>query len=44
VTKDILAGKEVKVPLDESVKPLTTKDREKQVPAVSEILIKNRKK
>jgi hypothetical protein len=44
VTKDLLAGKEVKAPVDESVKPLTTKEREKQVPAVNEILIKNREK
>jgi hypothetical protein len=44
VTKEILAGKEVKVPVDESVKPLTIKEREKQVPAVNEILIKNREK
>jgi hypothetical protein len=44
VTRDILAGKEVKVPVDESVKPLTTKEREKLVPALNEILRKNREK
>jgi hypothetical protein len=44
VTRDILAGKEVQVPVDESVKALTNKEREKLVPAVSEILIKNRAK
>jgi hypothetical protein len=44
VTKDVLAGKEVKVPVDESVKPLTNKEREKLAPAVNEILIKNREK
>jgi hypothetical protein len=42
VTKDILAGKEVKVPVDESVKGLTSKEREKLVPTLNEILIKNR--
>jgi hypothetical protein len=44
VTKDLLAGKEVKVPVDESVKSLTTRDRERQVPAINEILVPNRKK
>ena len=44
VTKDLLAGKEVKVPVDGSVKPLTTKEREKRVPAVNEVLTKNREK
>ncbi len=44
VTKDLLAGKDVKVPVDESVKPLSTKDRERQVPAINEILVPNRKK
>ena len=42
VTMDILAGKEIKVPVDESVKALTTKEREKLVPALNEVLIKNR--
>jgi hypothetical protein len=42
VTKDLLAGKDVKVPVDESVKPLTNKEREKHAPALSEILRKNR--
>jgi hypothetical protein len=44
VTKDILAGKEVKVPVDESVKPMTTKEREKLVPALNDVLRKNREK
>jgi hypothetical protein len=44
VTKDILAGKEVKVPVDESVKALTNKEREKLAPALNEILTKNREK
>ena len=43
VTKDILAGKDVKVPVDES-KGLTNKDRQKLAPALNEILIKNRAK
>jgi hypothetical protein len=42
VTKAILAGKEVKVPVDESVKALTTKEREKFVPALNKVLTKNR--
>jgi hypothetical protein len=44
VTKDIRAGKEVKVPVDGAVKPLTNKERERLVPAVNEILVKNREK
>ena len=44
LTKDILAGKEVKVPVDSSVKTLTIKEREKLVPAVNEVLIPNRSK
>ena len=43
VTTDILAGKEVKVPVDELVKGLTSKEREKLVPALNEVLTKNRK-
>src|SRR5262249_35812331 len=43
VTKDLLAGKEVKVPVDESAKPLSNKEREKLVPALNEILLRNRK-
>ena len=42
VAKDLLAGKDVKVPVDESVKALTNKEREKLVPALNEKLIKNR--
>jgi hypothetical protein len=44
VAKDILDGKDVKVPVDESVKALTNKEREKLVPALNEIIIKNREK
>ena len=44
VTKDLLAGKDVKVPVDESVKAPTTKEREKQVPALNDVLNKNRGK
>ena len=43
-TKDILAGKEVKLPVDESVKRLSLEERQKQVPALNEIMIKNREK
>lgn len=44
VTTDLLAGKDVKVPVDESVKALTTKEREKLVPTLNEIMTKNREK
>ena len=44
MAKDILDGKDVKVPVDESVKALTTKEREKLVPTLNEIIIKNREK
>jgi len=42
VTRDILDGKQVKVPVDESMKPLSTKEREKLVPELNEILTRNR--
>jgi hypothetical protein len=42
VTKDLLAGKEVKVPVHESVKPVPLEERRKQAPALNKILIKNR--
>jgi hypothetical protein len=42
VTKDLLAGKDVKVPVDKSVKPVSTEERAKRAPALSEILKKNR--
>ena len=42
VAKDVLAGKDVKVPVDESVKPVSSKEREKRVPVLNEILKKNR--
>jgi hypothetical protein len=44
VTKDILEGKEVKVPVDESVKPVPLEERQKRAPALNEILTKNRGK
>jgi hypothetical protein len=44
VTKDLLAGKKVEVPVDKSVKALTTKERQERVPALSEIMKKNREK
>ena len=42
--RDFLAGKPVKIPVDESVKHLTIKEREKLVPAVNAVLTKNREK
>lgn len=42
VTKDLLGGKDVKVPVHESIKTMTSKEREKRAPALNEILIKNR--
>jgi hypothetical protein len=44
VTKDLLAGKEVKVPVDDSVKPASLEERQKRAPALSEIMTKNRQK
>jgi hypothetical protein len=44
VTKDLLDGKEVKVPVKESTKPLTLEDREKRVKDLNDILLKNRSK
>jgi hypothetical protein len=44
VARDLLDGKEVKVPVDESVKPLSVKEREQRAPALNEILTKNRSK
>jgi hypothetical protein len=44
VTKDLLAGKEVKAPVDASVKALTIQERAKQVPALNAVLDKNRAK
>ena len=44
VAKDILAGKDVKVPVKESMKPLTIKEREKIFNAVNEKIVKNREK
>jgi hypothetical protein len=43
VTKDLLAGKDVKVPVDESVKAPTNKERGERAPALNEVLTKNRK-
>ena len=42
VTKDLLAGKDVKVPVDESVKAVSTEERGKRATALNEILKKNR--
>jgi hypothetical protein len=42
VTKDLLEGKDVKVPVDESVKPVPLEERQKRAPALNEILTKNR--
>jgi hypothetical protein len=44
VTKDILAGKEVEVPVDESVKPVTVEERRRRAAALNEVLSKNRGK
>jgi hypothetical protein len=44
VTKDLLAGKEVKVPGDESVKPVSLQERRRRVPALNQIMTKNREK
>ena len=44
VTKDLLAGKEVKVPVDESVKPVSLQERRRRVPALNQIMTKNREK
>ena len=44
VTTDILAGKEVKVPVDESVTPVSNEGRRKRLPALNEIIKKNREK
>jgi hypothetical protein len=44
VVRDLLDGKDVKVPVKESLKPLSNREREKLVPALNEILDKNRGK
>lgn len=44
LAKDLLAGKDVKVPVKESAKPLTIEERVKLVPAINEIFLKNRLK
>ena len=44
ITKDVLAGKDVKVPVDESMKPVPNEERRKLAPAVNELMIKNRQK
>jgi hypothetical protein len=44
VAKEILDGKDVKVPVMESTKPLTLEEREKRAPALNDILKKNRGK
>ena len=42
--KDVLAGRDVKVSVDESVKHLTLEERRKLAPAVSAVMNENRKK
>jgi hypothetical protein len=42
VTRDLLDGKQVQVPVDTSAKPLSVQEREQRVPALNEILTKNR--
>jgi hypothetical protein len=44
VTKDLLAGKDVKVPVDESLKPVPNEERRKRAPALNDIILKNRQK
>jgi len=44
VAKDLLAGKDVKVPVDGSLKPLSNEERGKLAPALNEVLKKNRSK
>jgi hypothetical protein len=44
ITKDLLAGKDVKVPVDESLKPVPNEERRKRVPALNDIIIENRQK
>jgi len=44
VAKDLLDGKDVKAPVKESTKALTLEEREKRVPALNDILTKNRGK
>jgi hypothetical protein len=44
ITKDLLAGKHVKVPVDESLKPVPNEERGKRIPALNDIIIKNREK
>jgi hypothetical protein len=42
VTKDVLAGKEVRVPVEASAEPVPRREREKRAPALNEVLKKNR--
>ncbi len=44
ITKDLLAGKDVKVPVDASLKPLPNEERRKRVPALNDIMTRNRQK
>lgn len=41
---ELLAGKEVKVPVDEPAKPVSLEERRNRVPALNEIIMKNRQK
>jgi hypothetical protein len=40
----LLVGKEVRIPVDDSVKPVSLEERQKQVAPINEILTKNRAK
>jgi hypothetical protein len=44
VTRDLLQGKDVKIPVDESVRPVPLEERQKRAGALQEILTKNRGK
>jgi hypothetical protein len=44
VARDLLAGKEVKVPVDDSAKPVSLEERRNRIPALNDIIMKNRQK
>jgi hypothetical protein len=44
VTRGLLDGKEVKVPVDASVRPVPLEERQRRAPALNEILTRNRGK
>jgi hypothetical protein len=43
VTKELLDGKEVKVPVNATVKPMPVEEREKRAHALQDVLIRNRR-